>query len=102
MIRINQIKMPPEHTREDIIHKAARILRIPPAKLTTFQIVKKSIDARKKPDIYMVYTVDVTVDDQDKILSSCHAKMGQVQAVSVKAYQFPVSGRARARKRRSA
>ena len=99
MIRINQIKMPPEHTREDIIHKAARILRIPPAKLTTFQIVKKSIDARKKPDIYMVYTVDVTVDDQDKILSSCHAKMGQVQAVSVKAYQFPVSGRARARKR---
>ena len=68
MIRINQIKMPPEHTREDIIHKAARILRIPPAKLTTFQIVKKSIDARKKPDIYFIYTVDLEVRDEERIL----------------------------------
>ncbi len=92
MIRINQIKVPPEHTREDIVRKAARILRIAPAGIQTLQIVKKSIDARKKPDVYFVYTVDVAVADQDKVLSSCRGKAGQVQAVTVKKYQFPACG----------
>lgn len=92
MIRINQIKVPPEHTREDIVRKAARILRIAPAGIQTMHIVKKSIDARKKPDVSMVYTVDIAVADQDKVLSACRGKAGQVQAVTVKKYQFPACG----------
>ncbi len=92
MIRINQIKVPPEHTREDIIQKAARILRVAPARIQKLQIVKKSIDARKKPDVYIVYTVDVSVADQDNVLSACRGKAGQVQAVTVQAYQFPACG----------
>lgn len=92
MIRINQIKVPPEHTREDIIRKTARILRIAPAGIHDLQIVKKSVDARKKPDIYIVYTVDVAVADQDRVLSACRGKAGQVQAVTIKGYQFPDLG----------
>lgn len=90
MIRINQIKVPPEHTREDLMQRAARILRILPDRINTLQIIKKSIDARKKPEIYIVYTVDVSVKDQKKVLSACRSKAGQVQAVTVKDYQFPV------------
>lgn len=48
MIRINQIKMPPEHTQEDIRKKAAKVLRVAPDKIKDLQIIKKSIDARKK------------------------------------------------------
>ena len=92
MIRINQIKMPPEHTQEDIRKKAAKVLRVAPDKIKDLQIIKKSIDARKKPDIYIVYTVDVAVAEQDKVLSACHGKPGQVQAVTVKEYQFPSTG----------
>ena len=92
MIRINQIKVMPKHTQEDILKKAARILRIAPDKIQEMQIVKKSIDARKKPDIYIVYTVDVKTASQDKILSACRGKAGQVQAVVKKEYQFPALG----------
>ena len=92
MIRINQIKMPPEHTHEDIRKRAAKVLRVAPDKIKDLQIIKKSIDARKKPDIYIVYTVDVAVAEQDKVLSACHGKPGQVQAVTVKEYQFPSTG----------
>jgi hypothetical protein len=87
MIRINQIKMPLEHTQDDILHKAAKILRIEPAQIQELQIVKKSIDARKKPDIMIIYAVDVTVPAQDKVLSRCRSN--QVQAVKEKPYQFP-------------
>ena len=48
MIRINQIKLPPEHTKEDILKKAAKVLRIDPGRIEALQIVRKSIDARKK------------------------------------------------------
>ncbi len=88
MIRINQIKLPPEHTKEDILKKAAKVLRIDPGRIEALQIVRKSIDARKKPDIYVVYTVDVTVKDPHKVLAACHGKPGQVQAVTVNPYQF--------------
>lgn len=90
MIRVNQIKLPLEHRMEDLLHKTAKILRIEPDKIEALQIVKKSIDARKKPDIAIIYTVDVTVHAQEKVLARCRSN--QVQAVTLKPYQFPVSG----------
>ena len=92
MIRINQIKVPPEHTKEDILVRAARILRISQDKIRSLQIAKKSIDARKKPDIAVVYAVDVCVDSQDRVLAGC--RNAQVQAVTVKPYLFPGAGEA--------
>ena len=99
MIRINQMKMPPEHKQEDLIKKAAKILCISPRQIDALQIIKKSVDARKKPDIYLVYTVDVSVTDEEKVLSSCHGKPGQIQAVAVKEYLFPPSGKKKLRNR---
>lgn len=90
MIRVNQIKLPLEHRTEDLRQKTAKILRIEPDKIETLQIVKKSIDARKKPDITIIYTVDVTVHAQEKVLARCRSN--QVQAVTLKPYRFPVSG----------
>lgn len=90
MIRVNQIKMPLEHSPEDLLHKTAKILRIEPAKIEGMQIVKKSIDARKKPDIMIIYTVDVTVKAQDRVLAGC--RNNQVQAVVHRPYQFRMTG----------
>lgn len=47
MIRISQIKVPLEHTQQDIIEKAASILRVASSEIQSWQIVKKSVDARK-------------------------------------------------------
>ena len=90
MIRVNQVKVPLSHGQEDILYKTAAILRIAPEKILSWQIVRKSIDARKKPEITVVYSVDVCVASQDKVLARC--KSAQVQAVNDKAYVFPDEG----------
>ncbi len=90
MIRINQIKVPLEHTRQDIERKAAAVLRIAPSEILDWQIVKKSIDARKKPEIWINYSLDVSVMSPKKVLAKCRSK--QVQAVEEKTYKFPMPG----------
>lgn len=91
MIRISQIRVPLEHTRQDLERKAAAVLRIMPSEILSWKIVKKSIDARKKPEIWINYSLDVSVASQRKVLARCRSK--QVQAVEEKVYRFPMSGK---------
>ena len=49
MIRINQLKLPLGHSREQLYEKAAKTLGIHREDMDTFSIVKQSVDARKKP-----------------------------------------------------
>lgn len=90
MIRVNQIKVPLSHGREDVLYKTAKVLRVAPEKILSWRIVKKSIDARKKPEIMVIYSVDVCVEAQDRVLRACRSK--QVQAVDEKPYAFPAQG----------
>lgn len=91
MVRINQIKMPISHTKEAIVRKAAEILHIKEKDIISFQIIKKSIDARKKPEIFIIYIVDVEIDNEERILR--RIKGTQVQKVEKKAYSFPTPGK---------
>lgn len=69
MIRVNEIKVPLEAGNDDILRKAAEILKIPAGRITSFSIAKKSLDSRKRDNLFFVYSVDVTVDgNEDKIL----------------------------------
>ena len=61
MIRINQIKLPLGHHRQDLLKKAARILGVPAGEIDQFNIIKQSVDARKKPDIFYSYVVEAAV-----------------------------------------
>ena len=90
MIRVNQIKLPLSHGQKDILYKTAKILRVNPEKIMSWQIVKKSIDARKKPEIAIIYSVDVYVESEKKVLAAC--KSGQVQVVKTVPYKFPEEG----------
>ena len=49
MIRINQIKLPIHHNREQLEQKIKKQLHLKADQKFTYLIVKKSIDARKKP-----------------------------------------------------
>lgn len=91
MIRISQIKVPLEHTQQDIIEKAASILRVASSEIQSWQIVKKSVDARKKPEISIVYSLDIVVASQKKVLAKCRNKC--VQAIEEKRYTFPATGK---------
>lgn len=90
MIRVNQIKMPLIHSEEELISKAVKILHIGKADILSWQIVKKSIDARKKPEIYLTYVLDVSVKKEETVLK--RAKGNQIQKVEEKKYVFPKNG----------
>lgn len=94
MIRINQLKIKTGHTKEQLLKKAADLLRVPVADILDMQIVRQSIDARKKPEIYYSYTVDVKVFKEEKILQALRKKRSQtgasqVEAVTPVTYCFP-------------
>ena len=75
MIRIREIPLPPEHTAHQLSYEAAQLLRISPSKIKKLSIFRRSIDARKKPDVKIVYTVDVWVDGSEKkILKEARCK----------------------------
>ena len=62
MIRIRQIKVKiRDNNLED---KICEKLKISKDNLIDYKIVKKSIDSRKKDDIYFVYEVDVNIKDE--------------------------------------
>ena len=60
MIRINQIKLSPDHSGEDLIKAITNALHIKSSQILEYKIAKKSIDARKGT-ISFCYAVDVKV-----------------------------------------
>ena len=64
MIKLDQIKMPIEYTQQDIINKCAKILNISKSKISSCKILKKSIDARHKPNIFYVLSVSLNLLDK--------------------------------------
>lgn len=98
MIRIQQIKQLPSEGITNLPKEAAKILRIPEKEIRNIQVVKRSLDARKKPELFYSYVVDVETDKEDKILKYAKkAKDGRLllngHTVSKEkplSYQFPV------------
>ena len=105
MIAINQVKseIPWNGHRlqirdmidsEEVLRKkAAAVLHIDAVQIRKVEIIKHSLDARKKPQIWQVYTLGVTLLHEDmeaKIVKKC--KNNNVTLVSGQAYTFPDSG----------
>ena len=79
MIRIREISLPAEHSIHQLPYEAAKLLRIPNSKVRKKKIVRRSIDARKKPDIRVIYTIDVAVDgNENKICKQSGCKRAAV------------------------
>ena len=79
MIRIREISLPAEHSVHQLPFEAAKLLRVPNSKVRKLKIVRRSIDARKKPDIRVIYTVDVAVDgNENKILKQSGCKRAAI------------------------
>jgi len=88
MIRIRDIAFPPEHNPQQLQYEAARLLKISPSRIRHLSIFRRSIDARKKPDVKIVYTIDITVDgNENKILKLSGCKKAAL--ADVKYYMPP-------------
>lgn len=83
MIRLRDIQLPPEHNPHQLQFEAARMLHIANSKIRHLRIVRRSVDARKKPDVKIIYTVDVAVDGSEKkILKQSGCKRASLAPVS--------------------
>ena len=61
MIIIEQLKLPIGHTKQDLTALVCKKLGVKDTdKCPSYEIIKRSIDARKKPDIFFVYNAVVT------------------------------------------
>lgn len=83
MIRLRDIPLTPEHNAHQLQFEAARMLRISNSQIRQLRIIRRSVDARKKPDIKIIYTIDVAVDgNEKKILRASGCKRANIAPVS--------------------
>ena len=69
MLRISQLKLPVEHTPDQIRSKLIKTLKIREEELLGYQVRRQSLDARKKPELFYVYMVDFRVKNEKVGLS---------------------------------
>ena len=83
MIRLRDIPLPPEHNAHQLQFEAAQMLHISVSKIRHLRIVRRSVDARKKPDVRIIYTIDVAIDgNENKVLKVSGCKKASVAPVS--------------------
>lgn len=97
MIRIQQLNLeiPSFQTEEEydnyqkiqIEKKIIKLLKINTKDILSWEIIRRSLDARKKPTLFYSYIVDVSVKNEVEILKRCKQK--NVSSVTPQEYVFP-------------
>jgi uncharacterized FAD-dependent dehydrogenase len=68
MLRLNEVKLPLNHTDDQLSAAILARLDIPAAELLGFTIFKRSYDARKKSAIVLIYSLDIDVKGEAALL----------------------------------
>jgi uncharacterized protein len=70
MLRITELKLPLDHS--EIALKSAIMTRlgINEQDLITYKIFRRAYDARKKNDVYLIYSLDIEVKNENALLSN--------------------------------
>lgn len=69
MLQLSQLKVPYSPAHQDIVRCLAERLHIQPEEIRNLKIRKRSIDARKKPEIFYSYTVSFEAGDEREVLA---------------------------------
>ena len=89
MIRIRQVKIPiTSDDSEYISKKIASKLSV--SSINSYKIIKKSIDARDKNNIFYVYEFDVDVSNEESIIKK--NKSNDIFVSPIEKYEFVVDG----------
>jgi uncharacterized FAD-dependent dehydrogenase len=68
MLRLTEIKLPLGHAPQALTAAIAKALRVPAADILKHTVIRCGHDARKKPAITLIYTLDVEVRDEAAVL----------------------------------
>ncbi|MEQ1867785.1 MAG: FAD-dependent monooxygenase, partial [Micropepsaceae bacterium] len=68
MLRLTEVKLPLDHTDEDLRAAVLKRLRLGAADGAELSVYRRAVDARKPKAIVFIYTVDVAVKDEAMVL----------------------------------
>lgn len=90
MIQIQQLKLHIGHDEDALRQKIVKTLRIKSERLLSYRIMRQSLDARKKPDLFYVYTIYAKIRDEETYLKQ--NKNSRISGIKEQSYVFPESG----------
>ena len=89
MLKIAEISLPLDGGEEELRRLAAKRLRVPPEHIVKLELVKKSVDARKKADVHFICTVQAELAvPEKKVLDKCRDP--KITKAVPYQYQIPV------------
>ena len=91
MLRITDLKLPLNHADEALPAAIRDRLRVTPRDLIRYTVARRAHDARDKMDIQLVYSVDVTLKNEDTVLTRFR-KDRHVQRTPDTGYRFVTKG----------
>ncbi len=68
-LRLREIPLQLDEEECELPRRLAELLGLAEGEIQTWKIIRKGIDARRKPNVLRVYTVDFTVDNPQQVLS---------------------------------
>ena len=72
MLIVHQVKCRVPHSKEDVVAALCKKCHISGDKIEHTEILRRSLDARKKPDLFYLYTVLVSLKTGEKeVLKAC-------------------------------
>ncbi|NEZ65193.1 NAD(P)/FAD-dependent oxidoreductase [Leptolyngbyaceae cyanobacterium CCMR0082] len=69
MLRLSEIKLPLDHTDEELQATILKKLRLKAADMASYKVFKRSYDARRRSEIRLVYIVDIETPKQKQLLN---------------------------------
>lgn len=87
MLRLNNIKLPLDHTDSDLQAAIVKHLLIKDSELINYKVYKRSYDARQKKNIFFIYSLDVNTSKNSQLLQQ-FADDQQVKLKPDDRYQF--------------
>ena len=87
MIRIQQMKLRTAHTRAELGEKIRKMLRLSRGEACCNRSRRSTRDARRSPELFEVYTVDVAVKGEKALLRRNRDR--NIQQPGERSYRFP-------------
>ena len=91
MIRVFEVRMPLDHDESHLSAALLERLGIPADELLSWRVARRSVDARKKDRVQIVYLLDAEVANPQALLA--HAAAGKLEPAPHYRYQSPEPGR---------
>ncbi|MGH8505825.1 MAG: NAD(P)/FAD-dependent oxidoreductase, partial [Stenotrophobium sp.] len=94
MLRLTELKLPLDHAPEAIAAAVLERLAIAADDLVSCSIFRRGVDARKARSIFFIYTLDVEVRDEARVLAR-HGRDAHVGPAPDMRYQFVAQARSK-------